>query len=95
MFHVCDLECKEFTNKDHPIPGRWVLGEEEFDRCPRTYLTEDVTEWILGYRMFKNGFPPNDGGWIRWPSKYLEVMYFIDSEMAKHERQVQEKNGRK
>lgn len=60
-----------------------------------TYLTEDMTDWILAYRHYKNGYLPNDSaGWLKQCAKFLEVMYFIDSEIMKHEKEVTE-YGRK
>lgn len=92
LFHVCDLECKEYTTENHPIPGRWQLGDMQFDRCPKTYVTEDMTDWVIAYQMFKHGFLPNTGGWMNQCSKFTEIMFFMSSEMAKHER---EQNARK
>lgn len=53
-----------------------------------------MTGWIIGYRMYKKGFLPNEGGWLCQCSKFVEVMLFIEEELAKHEREQQEKNAR-
>lgn len=94
MFHKCDLECKEYRKRDHPIPGRWQLGEFEFDRCPIMYVSEDVSFWLQAYRMYQNGFLPSDTGWMKNPNKLIEIIQFIDVEMANHQKEVEEKNGR-
>ena len=94
MFHKCDLECREYRDRDHPIPGRWQLGEWEFDKCPRTYVTENVEFWLKAYQMYKKGFLPSDPRWIKNTNKLIEILGFIDIEIANHQQEVEAKNGR-
>lgn len=90
---MCDGECSEYRDKDHQISGRWTLGEWQFSRCPRSYVTEDVEDWFIAYKMFKNGFLPNKGGWMQQSFKFIQIMSFIDSEITKHQQQMAVKNG--
>jgi len=87
LFHKCDLECKEYKFRDHPIPGRWGLGEMEFNRCPLTYVTENVTGWLIAHSMFQKGLLPNAGGWMQQSNKFIEVMFFLDAEIKRHNEQ--------
>jgi hypothetical protein len=45
--------------------------------------------------MYEKGFLPNGTGWMNQPNKFIEVMAFIDSELSKHQREMEQKNGRK
>ena len=94
MFHVCDLECKEYTNKNHPIPGRWQIDNWMFDRCPKTYITENVEYWMKAYGMFQTGRDPRSGGWFEQSNKYVEAMLFIDQLIKKQKQMEQNSNGR-
>lgn len=67
----------------------------QFDRCPRTYLTQNMEEWIVAYKMFKNGFLPNAGGWLQQSSKFIQVMTFLEMEISNHEKEMAVKNGRR
>lgn len=95
MFHVCDLECKEYKTENHPIPGRWQLGDMQFDRCPRTYITENVSDWITAYQMYKNGFLPSGTGWLCQAFKYIKVIVFLDNQIELHKQEVAVSNARK
>lgn len=44
----------------------------------------------ISYKMFKNGFLPNEGGWLRQPNKFIQAMLFIDSEIDRE----RSKNGK-
>lgn len=45
--------------------------------------------------MYKNGFLPNNNGWFSQPNKFIQMMTFIDQEIIRHQREMEEKNGRK
>ena len=49
----------------------------------------------MAYKMFKNGFLPNSGGWLQQANKFNEVMQFIDNELELHKKEQEAKNGRK
>lgn len=84
----------EYREKDYPIPGRWQLGEWKFDRCPKCYVTENVQDWFIAYEMFKNGFLPNDGGWLKQSNKFIQVVTFLSTQIRAHEKQQAVKNGK-
>lgn len=92
LFHECDEECQEYTDKDHPLKKRWQIGEQFFRRCPISTIDKNVYLWITAYNLFKNGILPNAGGWLDQSTKFVDVICFIDSEIMKHNK---EKNGRK
>jgi hypothetical protein len=88
LFHDCTAECREATDYGF---DRWQIGEMKFRKCPRLELTEDVSGWLYAYRMFKNGFLPNAGGWLEQSNKFIEVMCFIEAKVAEFQREA---NGR-
>lgn len=44
---------------------------------------------MQAYLEYKNGFLPNDGGWLNQPMKFSQVMIVMDKIMGKLEK----KNG--
>lgn len=67
----------------------------QFDRCPKTYITQDVNFWITAYQMMTKGFLPNGNGWLYQSNKLMEILKFIDIEIANHNKEVEEKNARR
>lgn len=45
--------------------------------------------------MFKNGFLPEQGGWINQSNKFIEIVNFIDNKINIHNKEMSDKNGRK
>lgn len=89
---MCDGDCREFKDKDCPF-DKWHINEWSFRRCPKQYVTEDMTLWFNAFQMFKAGFLPNAGGWLCQTQKFIEVVLFIDTQMKRYENEVA-KNGR-
>jgi len=44
--------------------------------------------------MYKNGFMPNDLGWLNESNKLIEIIGFIDIQIANYKKEVEAKNGR-
>ena len=95
MFHDCDEECKEFKDKDCYF-DKWTIADWKFRRCPKQYITENVDEWLLAYRMFKEGYLPNGGskGWLHEVNKFVKVMTFIESQVLMYQKQREEEYAR-
>lgn len=87
MFHECDRECEAYTDKDHPIPGRWEIEGMKFRRCPKIMIDPAVGWYITAYNFYKNGITPNGEGWQQESNKYVEAMEFIDAKIAEHQRE--------
>ncbi len=85
--------CTEIQKKERGctekslLPGAWVLDGEEFDRCPLRIVPVKTYEYIRTYNLFTKGYLPNTGGWFDQPRKFIEVMEFIESELAKLQRE--------
>lgn len=71
------------------------MGDWEFNRCPLTYVTENMQGWSISHKMYKKGFLPSSGGWLQQSNKFLLVMTFIDQELSKHENEMAVRDGRK
>lgn len=85
----------EYREKDYPIIGRWTLYEMSFNRCPLSYLTNQVDRWITAYVMFEKGILPQEGGWLSQSNKFIEVIGFISSKINKYNKEMVNKNARK
>lgn len=94
MFHSCDPECKEYKDKDCFF-DKWIIGEWKFRRCPKQYVTEDMSLWLHAYRMLKYGLLPAPGGWLAQTNKFMLVMSLIENELAKEEEPKGKQDGRK
>lgn len=85
LFHDCDTDCQDYKDKDHAIPNRWRIGEFGFNRCPFGILDKDFYYWRIFYSMFKNGFLPNEGGFLNQANKYIEFMFYMDIKLKEYE----------
>lgn len=92
LFHECDEECQYYKDIDHPLKKRWQIGEYFFNRCPKSQIDQQIYWWLTAYNLYKNKIMPTEKGWLYQSNKYIDVMLFIDSEIAKHEK---EHNARK
>lgn len=88
LFHECDEECHEYKDKDYPIPGRWTIGGNEYNRCPKTYVTDDIYLWIKAYKFYLNGILPNNYGWLNQTNKFNDMMIYIDNKVSEHKREI-------
>ena len=84
LLHQCDHDCEEYKDKDHPIPGRWFINGEEYNRCPLVYVEDDYSFLAVAYKMFGNGFLPNNGGWTQQSNKFIQSIMFMDDLIMKY-----------
>jgi hypothetical protein len=91
LFHECDEECADYTDKDHPIKKRWQIGDDYYNRCPHSTVPRETWYWLKAYQFFKQGILPTSGGWLDQTNKFNEIMLFIDGQILKHKK---EQNGR-
>lgn len=92
LFHDCDEDCKDYKDKDHPIPGRWKIDNYEFNRCPKSQIDPRVFLWTRAFTLYGQGILPNSGGWLDQTDKYISIMLFIGSKIDSYKR---ENNGKK
>ena len=68
---------------DSPIPGRWEIEGEAYQRCPVRLVSSVSCEYLQAYGIYKNGFLPNGGGWINESAKFIQAMQTIEKQLAK------------
>lgn len=49
---------------------------------------------MVAYKMYKSGFFPDGNGWIRQTNKLIQVISFLDTQILKYQKEMEEKNGR-
>lgn len=54
-------------------------------------LDKDVFWFIKAYNFMKNGFLPNEGGWMNQPNKLCEAFDFIDVEVSRESESERKK----
>lgn len=87
LLHQCDYDCQHYKDRDHPINGRWVIGEDKYSRCPLTYVDESDAMWLVAYQFYEKGILPNGVGWLKQSNKFIDSISFIKSKVADHGRQ--------
>jgi hypothetical protein len=55
-------------------------------RCPMKQISGIENDYMQVYYEYKNGFLPNDGGWLNQPMKFTQMMICIDKIMSKLEK---------
>jgi len=87
-------KCSEYAKKengcteDSPIPGKWKIAEQTFNRCPVKLSSDDSKMCLVAYRLWKENKLPNGNGWINETNKFIESMFVIDEQLTEM------KNGR-
>ena len=90
------LKVDRGCEKDSPIPGRWQIGDLEFQRCPKKVIDPSVYEYLRAYNRFEKGFLPNSGGWFDQSAKFNHVIDIIERELAEIERiEIEKQTGGK
>ena len=91
------LDCRFCTDQLRVIRGhdgfsapRMVAGVE-VERCPMFFVSDAEHLKIETYSHYKNGFLPNEGGWLDQPMKFVDMMIVIAS--AIQELTEKEKDG--
>lgn len=63
--------------EDAPIPRRWQIDEDTYQRCPVKLVTAFTWHCIELYGHYKSGFLLQSGGIIDQQAKYLRIMRVI------------------
>jgi len=91
-----DLDCQRCNNQlrkvrgcSEEVPPRTIEGYQ-ITRCPWRYITYTELAYIDLFYYFKNGFLPNEGGWLKQPMKLISIITFIDNLLCEYSER---KNG--
>tara|TARA_R100000808_G_C2150261_1_gene158959 strand:- start:968 stop:1216 length:249 start_codon:yes stop_codon:yes gene_type:complete len=68
---------------------------EPLDKCPLTYNNIGITLSLSLYNAYKNGFLPENGGWLEQSHVYTETMLLIDNDQKQFEANEIEKANKK
>jgi hypothetical protein len=66
------------------VPVRIIEGIE-ITHCPLRYLSDVEMDRLQMYKVYKDGFLPNEGGVLNQPIKLLQVIVYIENEMKRLE----------
>ena len=81
-----NLKIDRGCEKDSPIPGRWIVGGYEFQRCPGKLVDLDIGLYIMAYNFYKNGIMMHGKGWGEESAKFIMAIQLIDAEISAIER---------
>lgn len=87
------FNCDKYKRKDRgctedaPIPRRWKVGKDNYQRCPVKLVTAFTCHCLELYGHYKNNFLLQSGGIIDQQAKYLRIMRFIQSEISRQKEE--------
>lgn len=92
--NACTKEQKEDRGciSNSPIPGRWQLGDDKFQRCPIRWVKPEIYWYIKAYNFMEKGILPRIGGWLDQSSKFINAMNFINKELEDGKKQLSNKS---
>ena len=86
--------CNEYQKEDRgcindsPVPGRWKVGTEEYNKCP-VKLVNISSNWLIkAYNFMEKGILPRSGGWLDQSNKFVSAMSIISSEVSNINKEV-------
>jgi hypothetical protein len=54
-----------------------VIEGYEITKCPMKFVSEFDSFRIEAFTQYKNGFLPDEGGWLDQPMKFIQLMGLI------------------
>jgi hypothetical protein len=100
-----NLDCQKCTTaqkvergceEDSPIPGKWKVDENSYQRCPLKIITQQSLDYLDAYELLEMHILPHGKGWLNESKKFMDAMRLIRSEVLKIKLEANKKaNGRK
>ncbi len=84
----CNSQLKRARGCEKDIKEVEIEGIK-ITRCPLTFITYAEIGYMEAYYFFKNGYLPNEGGWLNQPMKFCKIMNIIENISER----LKEKNG--
>ena len=73
--------------QDSPIPGKWRIEGEVYNRCPNKLITRQSNEYLDAYDLLQTGLGlPYGDGWIKHSKKFLDAIHIIHAEILKRKQ---------
>lgn len=72
--------------EDAPIPRRWQIGGETYQRCPVNLITAFTVQLIKLHRQYERGFLPVAGGILDQSALFLQAVEIIQVEIVPVEK---------
>ena len=80
------MQAENGCEEDSPIPERWELDGETYQRCPVKLVTGQTWLAIRLYGQYKLGFLPVVGAVLDQSALFLQAIEIIQAEIAKWEK---------
>ena len=61
----------------------WELNGIQYKGCPFKITTTYSFNMLRAYMFYKNGYLPNQGGWLDQPAKFIDAVIVLDNEFNK------------
>lgn len=79
-----NLNCRHCNKQIKEVRGCNGFAEPKeiegimVNQCPLKEVTTRSWLYIEAYNQYKNGFLPNNGGWLKQPMKFINAISLID-----------------
>ena len=71
------------TRCEFEIPGQeaWEINGEQYKGCPFKIVTRQSANFLRAFNFYRQGYLPNQGGWIEQSAKMLDAFEAIEKEL--------------
>jgi len=78
---------------EYEVPGQeiWELNGEHYKGCPFKIVTRQSANFLRAFNFYRQGYLPNQGGWIEQSAKMLDAFEVIEKELQAIEIEKQRK----
>lgn len=68
---------------EYEVPGQevWELYGDKYRGCPFKIVTRQSANFIRAFQFYKQGFLPNQGGWVDQSAKMIDAFEIIEKEL--------------
>jgi hypothetical protein len=72
---------------EYDVPGQemWELRGQQYQGCPFKIVTRQSANFLRAFQFYKQGYLPNEGGWINQSAKMIDAFEVIEKELQEIE----------
>ncbi len=91
---ACFKGHKGFCEYEQPGQEEWELYGATYKGCPFKIITKQSGTYLKAYKYYREGYLPNEGGWLSQPAKFLDALEIIERELKNIEYERVKKRER-
>ncbi len=63
----------------------WELKGTQYKGCPFKYIKKQSLNFMTAFKFYRQGYLPNEGGWLCQSAKLMDAFRVIEKELAEIE----------